>query len=217
MISPKLRHDLAHYARRMHASGWIANHDGNISARAGHERILITPTAISKADTDEAGLVLIDLSGQVLEGTRKPPSELDLHLAVYRARPETQAVVHAHPPTATAFGVAGVEMGTPVMPEVAVSLGFVPSAPLTMPKSPESAAAVARLAAEYDAMLLCGNGAITLGDSLERAYLRMELVEHYAKILLAARALGGAHPLSREHVAFLLEARRKVGLGPKGA
>lgn len=214
-MNPLVRHEVARYARKLHAAGWIANHDGNVSARAGHGRIVITPTSISKADADEATLVLVDLGGRVLEGTKKPPSEVELHLAVYRARPDVEAVIHAHPPTATGFGVAGVELGTPPLPEAVVSLGKIPSAPFAMPKAPEAAHGVAKLAAEHDAMLLPGNGALTLGETLEQAYLRMELVEHCAKIELVARQLGGARSLGAEQVASLLEARRKAGLGPR--
>src|SRR6185503_13598472 len=97
--------ELVAVSRRLHANGWVANHDGNVSVKLTGNRLLITPTAISKADTDESNLLIVDLQGKVLEGRRKPFSELELHLAIYRARPEANAVLHAHPPHATAWGL----------------------------------------------------------------------------------------------------------------
>jgi L-fuculose-phosphate aldolase len=213
---PKLRADVVSTSRRMHENGWVANHDGNVSVRLKGERFLITCTAVSKRDIDDASLLVVDSQGKVLEGRRKPFSELELHLAVYRARPEAQVVLHAHPPVATAFGLVGQELSPIALPEMVVSLGDrVPTLPRAMPKDPEGVKRVEAAAAEYDAFLLTGNGAITLGEDLTQALLRMELVEHYAKILMAARSLGTVQPLPAADVQKLLEARKKAGLGPR--
>ena len=209
-MHPLLRSQLAQAARRMHAAGWVANHDGNVSARLGRDRFVITPTATSKAEIDEGSLVLIDGAGKVVEGVRKPPGETELHLAAYRARPDVDAVLHAHPPYATAFGVARVALEPVCLPEAVVSLGFVPLAPFAVPKSPQATEAVSRCASEADAMLLPGNGALTLGPDVGLCLLRMELVEHLAKILHHARALGGAQPLPPEEMARLLEQNKKA-------
>ena len=209
-MHPLLRAQVAAVARRVHAAGWAANHDGNVSVRVGRDRFLITPTATSKAEIAESMLVLVDGSGKVVEGTRKPPGETELHLAAYRARPDVDAVLHAHPPFATAFGVARVPLEPICLPEAVVSLGFVPLAPFAMPRTPLATEAVSRCAAEADAILLPGNGAITLGPDVALAYLRMELVEHLAKILHHARALGGAQPLPAEEMAGLLEQNKKA-------
>ncbi len=196
--------------------GWVANHDGNISLRLTGKRLLITPTAYSKLDVDDGSLIIVDMNGKVLEGRKKPFSELELHLAAYRARPEVEVVLHAHPPTASGFGVAGLELGPVVMPELIVSLGDrIPTLPRAMPKTPEAVKNVEAAAAQYDAMLLSCNGALTLGADLSQALLRMELVEHYAKILIAAQQLGRVEPLPPGDVARLLEARKKAGLGPQ--
>ena len=212
---PKDRSELVAAARRLHQAGWVANHDGNISLRLTGKRLLITPTAYSKADVDDGSLIIVDLEGKVLEGRKKPFSELELHLAAFRARPEVEVVLHAHPPTATAFGLAGHELAPLAMPELVVSLGDrIPTLPRAMPKTPEAVKNVEAAAARYDAMLLAGNGALTLGADLSQALLRMELVEHYAKILAAARPLGGVEPLPAGDLAKLLEARKKAGLGP---
>lgn len=212
---PQVKARLIAASHKLHQLGWVANHDGNISLRLTGDRLLITPTACSKADVDEASLVIVDLGGKVLEGRRKPFSELDLHLAAFRARPEIEVVLHAHPPCATAFGLVGLELSPVAMPELVVSLGeTIPTLPRAMPRSREAAQAVETAATRTDAMLLSGNGALTLGADLQQALLRMELVEHYAKILSLARALGTVAPLSPGELSKLLDARQKAGLGP---
>lgn len=213
---PKVKAQLVATSRRLHQMGWVANHDGNVSVRLTGERLLITPTAVSKLDVDESMLLIVGLDGVVLEGRRKPFGELELHLAIYRARPEIDCVIHAHPPTATAWGLAGLELGPLAMPEVVVSLGErIPTLPRALPRTPEGVKAVEAAATKYDALLINGNGVFTLGVDLEQALLRMELVEHVAKILAVARGLGPVAPLDAADVAKLLEARKKAGLGPK--
>jgi L-fuculose-phosphate aldolase len=215
---PKVRAELVATSRRLHAMGWVANHDGNVSLRLTGKRFLITPTAYSKLDVDEASLIVVDEAGKVLEGRKKPFSEMELHLAAYRARPEVEVVLHAHPPYATAMGLVGAPMAPVAMPEIVVSLGdSIPTVPRAMPRTPEAVKGVEAAAAKVDAMLLAGNGVLTLGADLSQALLRMELVEHYAKILTLARAWGPVEPLASGDVAKLLEARKKAGLGPKGA
>lgn len=213
---PKLKADLVETSRRLHRNGWVANHDGNVSVRLTGERLLITPTAVSKADVHEGVLLVVDLAGKVLEGRRKPFSELELHLAAYRARPEVECVLHAHPPHATAWGLTGQELTPIAMPEIVVSLGDrIPTLPRAMPKTEENVRLAEAAAVQHDAFLLAGNGVLTLGDSLEQALLRMELVEHYAKILSIAKGLGPVTPLPASDLARLLDARRKAGLGPR--
>lgn len=217
-MKPQLKHDVARYARRLHANGWVANHDGNVSVRLGRDRFLCTPTAVSKADVDESMLLIVDGGGHVIEGTRKPFGELDVHLAIYRQRPEQNAVIHAHPVTATAFGVAGVALDACAMPEFLVSLGpGVPTVPLHLPKTPELLAGVGDAARRSNAFIAAGNGVWSMGVDLEQAFLRLELVEHYARIVAAARQLGGVRELSGEQVTKLLESRRKAGLEPPDA
>lgn len=213
---PKLRAEVVRTSQRLHEAGWVANHDGNVSVRLKGERFLITATAVSKRDVDDAALLVVDAEGKVLEGRRKPFSELELHLAAYRARPEVQVVLHAHPPYATAFGLVGLDLGPIALPEMVVSLGErVPTLPRAMPRTPEGVKQVEAAAAAYDAFLLSGNGALTLGEDLTQAFLRMELVEHYAKILHIACSLGPVPALAPADMQKLLEARKKAGLGPR--
>jgi L-fuculose-phosphate aldolase len=215
---PKVRAELVAVSRRLHENGWVANHDGNVSVRLNGGRLLITPTAVSKRDVDDAMLLIVDMDGKVLEGRRKAFSELELHLAMYRARPDAEAVIHAHPPHATAYGLVGLELTPLAMPELVVSLGHrIPTLPRVMPKEKAGVEAVEKASREVDAMLLSGNGALTLGAELSQALLRMELVEHYAKILTLARGLGTVPALSEQDTGKLLEARKKAGLGPRAS
>jgi L-fuculose-phosphate aldolase len=213
---PFVRAELVSVSRRLHENGWVANHDGNISVRLHGDRLLITPTAYSKRDVDDGALLIVDFDGKVLEGKKKPFSELELHLAIYRARPEVDAVIHAHPPHATALGLAGLELHPIAMPEIVVSLGArIPTLPRAMPKNKAGVEALEKAAREHDAFLLSGNGAFTCAAELNLALLRLELVEHYAKIFSLARALGPIAPLADGEVQKLLEARKKAGLGPR--
>jgi L-fuculose-phosphate aldolase len=194
----------------------VANHDGNVSVRLRGDRLLITPTAVSKRDVEAGMLLVVDLEGKVLEGRLRPFSELELHLACYRARPEVDAVLHAHPPHATAFGLVGGELSPVALPEMVVSLGaHIPTLPRAMPRNPQGVEHVFEAASRHDAFLMNGNGAFTLGADLHQALLRMELVEHYARILSVARALGRVAPLGEDDTQRLLEARAKAGLGPR--
>lgn len=207
----KLRRQLIAVSHALHQRGWVANHDGNVTARLdGGRRFLATPTATSKIDVDDASLIEVDGRGERVAGTRRPFSELALHLAVYEARADVGAVVHAHPPHATALGCSGSALlERPFIAEAVVSIGDrIPTLPLE-----GGAAAIAAAAAEVDAVLVAANGAFAWGADLEQAYLRLELVEHLARIAVLAEATGGVRPLPAEAVRGLLEKRAKAGLG----
>ncbi len=217
---PALQREIASYAQRLHEAGWVANHDGNVSARlTDGERYFATPTAMSKRDVEPHDVLTVDLEGKLLGGRRRLFSEWHLHAACYRARPDVRAVLHAHPAHATAFGVARRALPTPALPELIVSLGTsLPLLGYALPKSAKQDADIERALTEgdADALLLAGNGVVTVGRDLEQAYLRMELVEHWARIASAAQALGGVEPLPHADVEKLLEARAKAGLGRRG-
>ncbi len=199
---------------QLHARGWVANHDGNISVRDGQGRYLATPTtATSKAAVRADGLVIVDDAGAQVGGRGKPFSEIGLHLAVFANRRDVNAVVHAHPPTATGFAVAGVPLDAAFLAEAVVSLGpGVPTVPFAAPGQ-DACRALAAYTQSQDAVLLDGHGVLTWGPDLETAYLRMELVEHLARIALVARQLGGVQPLPSAVLPKLLESRAKAGLG----
>ncbi len=200
--------DLVHLSRHLHARGWVANHDGNVSCRLADGRFLATPTAVSKGDVSPEMLVVLDEAGKVVGGTRRVFSEIALHLAVYRARPDVSWVVHAHPPHATAWAVAGRSFWErPFMGEPVVSLGAEIRC--------VSAADVGAAMAVGDVALLLNHGVIVAGADAETARLRMELVEHLAHIAALAIPLGGPLALGHEEVEKLLAARAKAGLGPR--
>jgi L-fuculose-phosphate aldolase len=211
----ELRRQLLHYTHLIYQKGWVANHDGNLTARSAPDRLLATPTAMSKADIEDGDLITVDGAGQKVSGQRKPFSELVLHLAVYKQRPDVKAVIHAHPPYASAMSVAGVGLDRAFIAEAVVSLGErVPLVPFAPPKTPGFAGGVAEHCVLYDALLLQNHGVIAYGESLEQAFLRLELVEHLATILHHSMAFGGPRYLDEVHLAPLLEARTQAGLGP---
>lgn len=219
-MSAALQQSLARFSKRLHQAGWVANHDGNLSARLSDGvRYMATPTAMSKLDVEPHHIVTVDEDGKVLSGRRRLFSEWHLHAACYRARPDVRAVLHAHPPHATAFGLARKALGVPALPEMVVSLGAsLPLLPYAMPKSKQQDEELARAltTGDADVVLIAGNGVVAVGQDLEQAYLRLELVEHYARILVAAAPLGGIEPLPQADVEKLLEARAKAGLGKRG-
>jgi L-fuculose-phosphate aldolase len=202
--------------RRVHARGWVANHDGNVSAR-WQDSLLATPTAVSKADVTAEMVLVLDMEGKKLQGTGKPFSEIRLHLAAYRARPDIQAVLHAHPPLATAKGLAGGDFKVR-LPEAVVSIGdSIPVVPYALPGDPESETQLAAALGQVDLLMMAGNGVLSVGRDVKEAYLRMELLEHLLLIEYYARAMGPWLPLPAEDRAKLLERRAALGLGPKGA
>lgn len=209
MNEARVREEIARACARMAARGWVANHDGNVSARISPSRFVCTPTATAKEVIDADGLVVTDAAGRKTGGRGNPFSEYALHLAIYRARADVGAVVHAHPPFATGLGVSGRELVS-FLPEAVVSLGVrIPLVPLAMPGAPAVAAAEPFFA-KFDAVLIAGNGVFAWGDDVEQAYLRLELVEHLATIAARAAAWGGPHPLPQDMIEKLLEARRKA-------
>ena len=216
MSEARLRPEMVDYSRRLHSRGWVANHDGNLSAALGGERYLCTPTATSKAEVTADNLLIIDGSGARVSGPGKPFSEIGLHMCIYKNRPDVQAVVHAHPPHATALAASGRCLDRPFLAEAVVSLGpVIPLAPLGAP-GPAAVAALEPLTSLYDVVLVAGNGVFAWGDSIEQAYLRLELCEHLARITLLAHPLGGPKALPESMLPALLEARRRAGLGPEG-
>jgi len=198
----------------MDSKGWVANHDGNITVRLAGGGFAATPTARFKGDLAPSDIIELDSGGKKIAGGGAAFSELSVHLRIYGARREAGAVVHAHPPFATAAGCANQELLTWAMPEAVVSLGAgIPLVGLAMPGSAELWQEFDPLVPCYDAVMVAGNGVFTWGKNLEQAYLRLELVEHLAQITFRARELGGAGLLSRDQVLALLKKRAEAGLG----
>jgi L-fuculose-phosphate aldolase len=207
-----LRVQVAANARQLHASGWVANHDGNVTARDG-ARFLATPTATSKRLIGERDLIEVDALGRV-HGHGKVFGEIGLHLVVYERRPDIGCVVHAHPPSATAISASpGNPIERPFIAEAVVSLGpRIPRLPYAQPGEP-ARAALAPWCELVDAVILGHHGVIAWGADPEQAFLRLELVEHLARIAIAAAPLGGVEPLPEAAIAPLLAARAKANIG----
>jgi L-fuculose-phosphate aldolase len=207
-----LRADIVEVGRRMYARGYTASNDGNISVRLGADRLLMTPKSVCKGFMTPDMMCITDLDGRKLQGDRDPSSEMLMHLEVYRQRADVQAVVHAHPPTATGFAVAGIPLDRAVLAEVVTTLGSVPIAEYATPSTRELPDAVRQYIKAHDGMLLANHGALTVGGDLFSAYYKMEIIEHFAKISLVARLLGRENVLSREEVMRLQQLRGTYGI-----
>jgi L-fuculose-phosphate aldolase len=181
--------------RQLAAGGLIAGRDGNLSVRLGPDRVLVTPSGLIKSLLTAGDMVEVGLSGRKRRGRRNPTSELDLHLRILNRRPDVGAVVHAHPPAATGFAVAGEEIPANLLPELIFLVGRVPIVPYGTPGTPELGDRVEPYLAEHDALLLANHGAVTMGKTLDQAWIRMETLEHAARIIMAARAIGQPQPL----------------------
>ena len=207
-----VKREICEIGRRMYDSGFVAANDGNISVRVAEDRILVTPTMVSKGFMKPGMIVVVDLAGKVVAGKLKPTSELKMHLAVYRAVPELRAVVHAHPANATGFAVAGLALDRPCMPELVVNLGSVPLAPYATPSTEEVPRSIEGLVAGHGAALLSNHGVLAWGRTLVEAYGRLETVELYAKILIAAFAIGEPRPIPSDKLEALYRIRESLGL-----
>jgi L-fuculose-phosphate aldolase len=208
----RLRGEIVEVGRRLYARGYVASNDGNISARLDGDRLLTTPKGVSKGFMTPDMMCVVDLEGTKLAGDRDPSSELRMHLEVYRRRPDVHAVVHAHPPTATGFAVAGIPLDRAVLAEVITTLGSIPIADYATPSTQELPDAVRKYITAHDGLLLANHGALTVAADLVGAYYKMETIEHFAKISLVARLLGRERLLSREEVVRLQGLRGSYGI-----
>ena len=195
MTATAVARRMALCCRQLAAGGLLAGRDGNVSVRLGPDRVLVTPSGLIKALLTPRDMVEVDLSGRKRHGRRNPTSELDLHLRILTHRPDVGAVVHAHPPAATGFAVAGEEIPANLLPELIFLVGRVPIVPYGTPGTPELGDRVEPYLAEHDGLLLANHGAVTMGRTLDQAWIRMETLEHAARIIMAARAIGQPQPL----------------------
>jgi L-fuculose-phosphate aldolase len=209
-----LRNDIVEIGRRLWQRGFVASNDGNISVRIADDRVLMTPTAVSKGFMTPDMMVITDMDGTLVSGApgRKPSSEIKMHLVAYRLRADVKAVVHAHPPLATGFAVAGIPLDRAVLAEVVTTLGSIPIADYATPSTQELPDAVKPYVKAHDGLLLANHGALALGADLFAAYYKMETIEHFAQISLVARQLGRENLLSRDEVDRLQGLRSRYGI-----
>lgn len=205
----KHRKELAFFARMLHKRHYVSGCDGNLSVRLDGDRILTTPTGMSKALLKAEHMVIVDLQGRKLEGMLQPSSEIQMHLTIYNTRPDVRAVVHAHPCVATGIGCAGLSLSEPICSELVMTLGKIPLAPYAMPGTPALSDSLLPFIADHEAILMQNHGVVAYGTALSQAYLNMETVEHTARIMLVTKLLGSQKTLEADQVAHLLDFRAR--------
>lgn len=201
------RAEIVQFGKLLHQKGYVAATDGNLTVRLENNTVLTTPTGMSKGMMDPDDLVLVDMDGRKISGRRSPSTEIAMHLLIYRLRPDVRGIVHAHPTTATGYAAAGIPLNKALVSEVVLSLGSIPLARYGTPGTPELTDALEPLIPDHDAILMANHGVVTYGDTLLRAYMKTETVEHFAKIALVTHLLGQQRPLSDEAVEKLVAAR----------
>jgi L-fuculose-phosphate aldolase len=210
------RDKIVRYGRMLHECGFVAATDGNLSVRLSDNRILSTPTCMSKGAMRTSDLVIVDMEGRVVSGKRNVSSEIGMHLLIYRLRPDVKGIVHAHPPTATGFAAAGMPLNQPLVCEVVIGLGSIPLAKYGTPGTPELTDALEPLVPGFDAILMSNHGVVVYGTDLDQAYMKMETVEHFARIALVTHQLGQQRPLGSADLEKLVVARAKYMGGANG-
>lgn len=208
----KIKEQMCDIGRRIWMKGFCAGNEGNHSYRLSENRILCTPTGVSKGVLKPDDICTVDMEGKQVAGNRKRTSEINLHLAVYRNRPDVKAVVHSHPPHATAFAVAGVDLPTCIHPEAEVFLGPVKTAQYVTPGDKRLGDSILPFVKESNTILLQSHGAICYAADLEQAYYQLEIVDAYARILILAKQVGSIRPLSNDEMKELLEMKGKFGM-----
>jgi L-fuculose-phosphate aldolase len=204
------RLEILHFGKMLHDRGLIAATDGNISVRLNEASVLVTPTCMSKGMMSSGDLLVVDMHGRKVSGFRDVTSEIGMHMTIYRMRPDINAIVHAHPPTATGFAACGLALDQALISEVLLSLGAVPLARYATPGTSELSDALEPFIPDHDAVLMANHGVVTYGSDLMQAYMNMETVEHFAKIALVVKQLGCERPLAAEQVNKLHEMRQRI-------
>jgi len=206
------RNDIIDICKRIHANGWVASNDGNVSVRTGPNTVLCTPTGMSKGYLNTDQLIKVDIDGNKIDGELEPSSEIKMHLDVYKSKENIGAVVHAHPPFSTGFAVAGIALDECVMPEIIISFGSIPLAKFGTPSTSEIPDNIRPYLKEHDIFLMENHGALSIGKDVYQAYYRMESLELFAKINLIARLLGNVNIIGEENVRKMIGLRGRYGL-----
>lgn len=210
----EIKKQICDIGHRIYMNGFVAANDGNISVKVNDNEFYCTPTGVSKGYLTPDMILHVDNKGNILERNSKykPSSEFKMHLRVYSERSDVNAVVHAHPPYATAHAVAGLALDSYIMPEAVISLGEVPLTKYGTPSTMEIPDAISGALQNHDAVLLQNHGALTVGEDLIHAYYKMETLEFFAKISYMAKQLGGSNELTSEQIEKLIEVRKKMGV-----
>ncbi len=207
----KIKEQICEIGRRLYAKGFAAANDGNITYRLNDKEILCTPTMVSKGFMKPEDICKVDYNGKQLAGTRKRTSEVLLHLTVYKLNPAINAVVHCHPPHATAFAVAHEPIPKCVLPEVEVFLGEVPISKYETPGDQRFADTIAPFVKDCNTILLANHGTVTFGPDLQNAYFNTEIIDAYCHILILAKQLGRVNYFDEQKTRELLALKRRLG------
>lgn len=210
-----LKKEMIKIGKLLYNKEFVAANDGNISYKIEENLYLTTPTGVSKGMMKENELILTDKTGKVIKGTKKPSSEIKMHLEAYKQRPDINAVLHAHPVFATAFAVANIPLAVNILPEIIVTLGSVPVTPYATPSTDEVPDSISELIKEADALLLANHGVLTVGKNLQEAYFKLEQIEHYAKILFYSRQIGNVNILNETNIKKLQQVKENLGIKTK--
>lgn len=206
-----LRRKMCDIGRRIWQRGLCAGNDGNHSVRIGPDRVLCTPTLMSKGFLRPEDMVVVDMDGNQVEGTQKRTSEIFLHLAIYQARPDVTCVIHNHPPHATAFALSGIDLPTGIYPETETLLGKVPTAPYVLPGDKRLGQSIVPYLNDTNVVLLQNHGVVCFDKDLEQCYYKLEVVDQYARILMLVRQIGSVRMLTEEEMAQILRAKKRMG------
>jgi len=209
----QIKDEICEIGRRIYNKGFAAGNDGNISYRLGPNKVLCTPTLMSKGFMKPSDLCIVDMDGNHLQGKRKRSSEILLHLTIMKERPDVNSVVHCHPPHATAFAVAREPIPQAVLPEVEIFLGDVPTTVYETPGTQKFADTVLEVVKHSSVIILANHGVVSFGETIEQAYWWTEILDAYCRILILAKQLGGVHYLTGPQTRSLLEAKQTWGFG----
>ena len=213
MKSPyEIKKEICEVGHKLYNHGFVAANDGNISVKVSENEYYCTPTGVSKGDLTPDMIIKVDKNGNKLEGKLNPSSEIKMHMRVYQERPDVNAVVHAHPPIATAFTVAGIDLDQYILPEAILTIGEVPTCAYGTPSTMEIPDSLEPYIQNHDAFLLQNHGALTVGCNLMKALFVMEEVEFNAQICKHAMELGAVHEIPNNQLQKLMDLRKKMNL-----
>lgn len=211
------KQNILEIGRRMYAKNFVASNDGNISCKVSENTLWCTPTGVSKGFMTDDMLVLMDTDGNVIRGNYKPSSEMKMHLRVYKENPNVKAVVHAHPPAATSYAIAGLPLNRAILTESVMGIGEIPLAPYAMPGTEEVPNSIAPFVNTHNGCLLANHGALTWAGDVMTAWMRMESIEYYALVSMYTKGLiGQVHELTCDQVDRLIERRTRDGITTGG-
>ena len=208
----EIKKEICEVGHKLWLKGFVAANDGNISVKVGENEFYCTPTGVSKGSLTPDMIIKVDKDGKKLEGKLNPSSEIKMHMRVYRERPDVTAVVHAHPPVATAFTVADIDLDQYILPEAVLTIGEVPTCDYGTPSTMEIPDSLDPYLQNHDAFLLRNHGALTVGCNLNKAFFVMEEVEFNAVICKHAMDLGAVHEISNDQLRKLMDLRKKMNL-----